>query len=850
MNMHSGFTNFIAGILSFATALYPYSVANAQVSSLSQNTEVRRQAELAVARIDMLLGAVAENIDHSVFDLNALSALHGGDVSKSFAFVRDEIGYRAYAGNLRGAEGALLDRTGNSLDRSLLLSALLQPSGKNTRVAYGILDPETASRVAMRSFDTAPESGLPFPAPQDFLVNLAAEGVISEAELTASSTEQDGRSNILTDRFEAEFEPAFSELRDVIDNTDLAFPRSPDFTDLTQVSGNHYWVQIENENGGWDDLDPSFASSEIGQGLATFSGSFSPNEIPNELRHSLTIRAVLSVQQDTGFTETPLLEHTLYISDNVGKSIQVDSVPTQVLDDPDQDLSILVDQAADFDEYRFAIAVDDEVVASQYYNMAGALVDTPGGGSASAPMDSISESLGGLFGGGGIAVPAELNTSLVGLRIEFQTRTSRGLGAEPITVVSPRDILSANDVADWSSDGGSTLVAATRNPADQRRALVWQSRVAAIGADLSQDYVEYRQLIELAALGPVLRAHIEQADGMDDGAPIISSSSLPWSLYSIAAAARDAPVMSPIGGISRYTAAPTILSEETSYRVSDSGKLIASRVIDLAQIGTRVAARDEQNWALARDELLRAGVAWTTLERLIVDAEYEAMRLDVRNKGNMIQLLTAAQEQSVELTAITPDQAAAVDGLGLSPALKSELANDLSNNRTIVTPVAHLEGAEFAQHGWWSFDERSGLPIGRALGGRGNTETVVLTPSYVTFGQAARSFAIVLVSVAAYMVCMFYGLSAVEGDGQNISLGALAGLIFSCLAIGAMAGVGIAPGLAWGWTVAAAIAAIILGIAANEFADGIVENAPESELDRLRRENEEQRRRLTELESR
>ncbi|MBL3528400.1 MAG: transglutaminase domain-containing protein [gamma proteobacterium endosymbiont of Lamellibrachia anaximandri] len=54
----------------------------------------------------------------------------------AFAFVRDEIGYEAYTGSLRGARGTLWSDAGNSLDQASLLIALLRGQGIGARYAW------------------------------------------------------------------------------------------------------------------------------------------------------------------------------------------------------------------------------------------------------------------------------------------------------------------------------------------------------------------------------------------------------------------------------------------------------------------------------------------------------------------------------------------------------------------------------------------------------------------------------------------------------------------------------------------------------------------------------------------
>ena len=73
---------------------------------------------------DSALGAAVgsdERIADLAFDLDY-------DLERMFRFVADEIRYEPYAGILRGAVGALDAGAGNSVDKSLLLAALLDES--------------------------------------------------------------------------------------------------------------------------------------------------------------------------------------------------------------------------------------------------------------------------------------------------------------------------------------------------------------------------------------------------------------------------------------------------------------------------------------------------------------------------------------------------------------------------------------------------------------------------------------------------------------------------------------------------------------------------------------------------
>ena len=83
----------------------------------------------------------------SVFDVDQKSAELGSDVSRLFAFVRDDIRHQIYAGVLRGARGTLTGRAGNAWDKAVLLGALLRHHGREVRFARGRLTPDRAAVV-------------------------------------------------------------------------------------------------------------------------------------------------------------------------------------------------------------------------------------------------------------------------------------------------------------------------------------------------------------------------------------------------------------------------------------------------------------------------------------------------------------------------------------------------------------------------------------------------------------------------------------------------------------------------------------------------------------------------------
>src|SRR5215210_412122 len=92
------------------------------------------------------------------FDPQAVVELVGRDPEKLAAWVRDTTALFPYRGALRGPVGTLMDRGGNSLDRSLLLADLLQAVGQETRLANATLSDDQAKQLvqAVMSAATSP----------------------------------------------------------------------------------------------------------------------------------------------------------------------------------------------------------------------------------------------------------------------------------------------------------------------------------------------------------------------------------------------------------------------------------------------------------------------------------------------------------------------------------------------------------------------------------------------------------------------------------------------------------------------------------------------------------------------
>ncbi|MDP7453313.1 MAG: hypothetical protein QGE95_13710, partial [Arenicellales bacterium] len=122
----------------------------AQVSK-TQSPENRRSQVFAMAEFDL------SQVNEAQFDIQALQQQIGTEPDLLGHWVRTQTRWLPYIGALKGPHGTLMARQGNLLDRSLLLAALLEASGKETRIGHFDVTPE--QRKLLRKAAGAQQTG-------------------------------------------------------------------------------------------------------------------------------------------------------------------------------------------------------------------------------------------------------------------------------------------------------------------------------------------------------------------------------------------------------------------------------------------------------------------------------------------------------------------------------------------------------------------------------------------------------------------------------------------------------------------------------------------------------------------
>jgi hypothetical protein len=322
--------------------------------------------------------SVVASIPESEWDLDALAASFGGDPRAAFHLVRDTIRYEPYPGVLRGAQGTLAARAGNSFDRALLLAALLERMGHTVRFATADLDADVARGLVELSLQP-PHTSLPDHSALA-LTSLDAAAVRSRAE-----------------RDHALLVGAFDDRIAMMDDAQGLERGAAD-------AAAHAWVQLE-EQGTWLDLDPTLPSSEPGDTL-TAATATEPT-IADAMHQAVVLRVVSETLTGGELVETVHLEHDLDAATAAGTDLYVLFMPAP--SGSSVDLFGGVGGSAPFVP---VLAVGDELLWGTSFESA----------------DIVDESGGLGFGGGGGDI------ALVGLWIEVETRVP---GEEPYVARRP-----------------------------------------------------------------------------------------------------------------------------------------------------------------------------------------------------------------------------------------------------------------------------------------------------------------------------------------------------------------------------------------------------------------------------
>lgn len=708
----------LAGVA--AGFVLPVLLALAHPAAYGQDDSAERQRikgvyEASAEALEAMRG-IARTETFRVSDLAA--TLAGKAPEDIAAWVAENVQLVPYLGVLKGPSGALEDQRANSLDRALLLQALLAANGHTARLARSTLDAQKAEALLTAS------RAAPAPEPhavadvQPILDRLMADPRIDGAKMEARIAKSIEAAKVR----QVEADTQIGAI-----STRLADQLAPVFAASGGAAGadaaalaDHWWVQV-SVDGVWRDLDPSAAA--VGA-LAT-TETMEPRDLPASLRRSVTIRVIAEFARDGAFAETVVLSRAFDPAEAGGRVI---ALRHRALDLPS--FSAIAEQGGDFDTglvealaassaWVPMLVLGDEVFTDKIVATDGEVTDATeenivarggGGGGAGEAIGGAIAGMGDDLDGEGpydenagpakfTAAFVEVETAAPGGSVRVERRAlfdlagpaARAAGTPPETI----EALAKAERGFAMLDNVEIMMTTGRMAPDHLSMLIQNTYAA--GFKASADWIVAGD----ASVTP-------------DFPPGFRSLNLPLHAF---AAGRTG--FGPNGDTRLQVEANVVMTRAGLRLPPAGGAPVEVYTFDI--LDNRLSAGDQA-------ANLTAGVADTLAE---LDASgYPDGAL------NTALVFAAALEKGESWTLISPGDSAGLDAVASDPVTRAAMLNDLARGYALAAP-AGLGGPQSAV--WWRVDPVTGETLGMSVRG-GSVFTEYNITVAISIGNLASCF--------------------------------------------------------------------------------------------------------------
>lgn len=280
-----------------------------------------------------MLEKAEREIPRDTFDMQAVINKVGKDPQKLFEWVRDNTYFVPYRGLLRGDKGVLMDRLGNSLDRAMLLYAMLRSIGQPVRLAHGTLTEAQAQNVLKKvrpfpSFEIRTGSTSSTAATDAFIKQYADENHLDAARIRKAmdklAAQQQRVKELVQKRVAAQAAMIAAAVGPPPKGA-LAEERANQVRAIT----DHWWVQWQN-GPNWVDLDPTLPDAQPRKTLTAAQATPAPNtytDLGDDLLHTVQIQVVVEVWKHGQVTEVPVLTQKLLPANLIGVPVVLRQIP-------------------------------------------------------------------------------------------------------------------------------------------------------------------------------------------------------------------------------------------------------------------------------------------------------------------------------------------------------------------------------------------------------------------------------------------------------------------------------------------------------------------------------------------
>lgn len=663
------------------------------VSVLTLRVTDGRAQENQPSPLDRVFRAI-ETIDREIprdtFDLAAVVERVGKDPRALERWVRENTALVPYRGVLRGARGVLMDRVGNSLDRALLLQALLERAGHSSRLAKAPL-PDELAKALLVSLASRPLPQEPDPSGEEekqLIDRLVAElgfdrkafDSAREARLKTLASTREGIARRVQEQREA--------LAKLLGPQPVTTP-----SESIAALKDHWWILVKEAQTEaaldptvWP--DPSLAPRDPASTCAV-------SEIPADLWHSVRFHLVIETWVNGVVSETVVATTEGRAADLLGVAIEFFHRPqkasgvSELLAAADPQASLLA-MVRGQGAWWPSIRIGERIVEGKPIDNKGlqdAKRASPGGGAFFALGDAFANEFAG---------EAPKVSHLTAAWIDFEI-LAPGEGARKIR----RQIF---DVLGPALRTQSPVPAPVLDEAakDMRAmALAGQTRTLVFGAQLSETFVTHAVLQRILSARAAF-TEIERTSTLTDRT-FEDIPHLPGPLLALALARSS---WSPHRGKS-YVSSPNILNLHERPILRPGGELVLEEGLDI------VSHALESGPAMGDDPFL------ARLEHGLIDTNIEATILEGSDGyQNAAVALSDSLHRGEAWVAITPETRATLQAQVPAGDFRARLEKDLSDGRIVVIPRAPSPSST-----WFSVDPLTGRALGHGPRGWGQATT-------------------------------------------------------------------------------------------------------------------------------
>jgi hypothetical protein len=704
MTFRTASKHLVTFFLLFLLVFPPHVMAGfASLASGSKETEIQIQK---LERYYQHLAQLRRYADRSQFDLSEVLRNSDYEANKIIEFVTTQVRFEPYPGLLRGAQGTLMSKAGNSLDQSLLLATLLRDAGYDARIVKShISESLSTNLINTLTLETiAPaeigNEGKIRNVMEDILVDVAGssshDAVTKVAEIFSAPT-QTGLPGFVKEN--AQF---------VIDNVSSRFDEnSRSIQNIIKEAQEYFWVEWrENPSADWLGSHPAFGS-KLPEDFMVLPISYYTDHIPDDQYFMFRVELVLEQRIGTEIKKTTLASTPDRPAANlVGVPITITLVPNSIASLAD--LANLDDSLNKASLWIPFINGSPGTYAFDY--LGNAVHSIAAGAPGAALFQAVGEGFASAAGALSDRSSRDPIASIEHLWAEY-------IVTHPVTGEKRHrtDLLAESLAKRPGSSADQELI---------RKGLLSSSHTVMLAVGRYPSSYVFDRSLERAS--EVVRFAISEIDeGAENWAENLSQLNMDFMGHMDFFEVVDSALISE--NILSYRPAPSVLVFSQAMYPPDQ----AIAILNIVDNPRRSIERRDGVLALSPENNILAGVWESTLEGLMLGAA-NRWTFSAANE------LNRSSNKNEQFLVLSPEE-----GIAAFPLLHSSFAgewvgDDLNNERLVLIPSAEV-GAPNSSTSWWRIDLNSGETLAVMGGGYGVVVTedlkfkILLGVSYIAY---------------------------------------------------------------------------------------------------------------------